>query len=553
MIKDFLEPYFEESELKKLKEIVSKAKELKRTHGTSQEELDKVLFSLRYEIISLETKAFSRYTKQRDDTAILKDCLEIIQAVEPKDFSNNKFLSKKQPSDIVKFSFSISNNTDISYIENYFSETKNNGAISKIWFAIYDRTLEFYPDGFSDQDKKSSFCIFDKAFFKALTDREHKELIIDTSENSKRINGFVKSLNSPMVRALQELTNAPKRQLEEPGQISLFESGLQVDVWNESVEQSPNARKITSTKTSINGTEFRLVYAVEDYKPLLKGNVVASKFLSFMSEKALEIKQNQNQDSIMYISIREFAERLEIDIKDARAALKTASNIFKIIKYETEDGDYIYIFPAFVVGKKTLPNGKKIGVTGHVTVETSSFVDLSEGGKYTKYTPKYIWQLKGNAWFLANYIYSVLRQDAKNVNPDCKSHKKRFDFLTVLPVLDLPHPSETNQITRWILEPIKKAVDEINKIETKNHGSLHLDYVVDNQKPLFEQVSGGYIEVTVKDGAYLDSLKETSQKRLTHKADSLKRQQEKEKRIDAAKGREQARQETRNKKKEEQN
>ena len=120
MIKDFLEPYFEESELKKLKEIVSKAKELKRTHGTSQEELDKVLFSLRYEIISLETKAFSRYTKQRDDTAILKDCLEIIQAVEPKDFSNNKFLSKKQPSDIVKFSFSISNNTDISYIENYF-------------------------------------------------------------------------------------------------------------------------------------------------------------------------------------------------------------------------------------------------------------------------------------------------------------------------------------------------------------------------------------------------------------------------------------------------
>ena len=82
MIKDFLEPYFDESELKRLNEILSKAKELKRTKGTTQEELDKVLFSLRYEILSLQTKAFSRYTKQNDDTAILKDCLDIIQAVE---------------------------------------------------------------------------------------------------------------------------------------------------------------------------------------------------------------------------------------------------------------------------------------------------------------------------------------------------------------------------------------------------------------------------------------------------------------------------------------
>ena len=153
---------------------------------------------------------------------------------------------------------------------------------------------------------------------------------------------------------------------------------------------------------------------------------------------------------------------------------------------------------------------------------------------------------------MANYIYSVLRQDAKNVKTDCKSHKKRFDLLTILPVLDLPHPSETNQITRWILEPIKKAVDEINKIETKNHGSLVLDLKIDNQKPLFEQVSGGYLEVTVKNGEYLDSLKERSQKRLEHKADALKRQQEKEKRIDSAKGREFARLEKKDKKKEEQ-
>ena len=178
MIKDFLKPYFDESELKRLNEILSKAKELKRTKGTTQEELDKVLFSLRYEILSLETKAFSRYTKQNDDTAILKDCLDIIQAVEPKDFSKNKFAAKKQPSDIVKFSLGILNNTDVSYSENYFSETKNNGAISEILFAIYDRTLKFYPDGFSDQDKKSSFCIFDDNFFKALENNESQELIL---------------------------------------------------------------------------------------------------------------------------------------------------------------------------------------------------------------------------------------------------------------------------------------------------------------------------------------------------------------------------------------
>ena len=552
MIKDFLEPYFDESELKRLKEIVSKAKELKRTNGTSQEELDKVLFSLRYEILSLETKAFSRYTKQNDDTAILKDCLEIIQAVEPKDFSKNKFAAKKQPSDIVKFSFGISNNTDISYIENYFSETKNNGAISEILFAIYDRTLVFYPDGFSDQDKKSSYCIFDRDFFKALEKRESQEPVLNPNEKIK-IKGFLTIKDTPMIQALQDVTKVSKRELENPNQISLFDLNRQVDTWNESENHSPNARKITILKNSKTRTKFKLTFAVEDYKELLKGNANAHKLIALMSEKWLDSKQDQNQNTRVLISIHEFAERLGTkDDRDARDTLKTVSKMLKSLKFETGDGGYIYVFPAFFVGQKEMPNGQKVGVRGHAAIDVSSYVDLSDGGEFTKSMPLYIWQLSKNAWFLAFYIYSIMRNDAKNISPDKRIHTKKINLLTILPVLNLPHPSETNRITQLIIKPLSDAVNEINKIEEKNHGSLVLDLKIDNQKAPTDQVLDGYLLATVKSGAYLDSLKETSQKRLDHKADGLKRQQEKEKRIDSAKGREFARLEKREKKKKDQ-
>ena len=272
-----------------------------------------------------------------------------------------------------------------------------------------------------------------------------------------------------------------------------------------------------------------------------------------MSEKWLDSKQDQNQNTRVLISIHEFAERLAIkDDRDARDALKTVSKMLKSLKFETGDGGYIYVFPAFFVGQKEMPNGQKVGVRGHATIDVSSYVDLSDGGEFTKSMPLYIWQLNKNAWFLAYYIYSIIRADAKNITPDKRTHTKKINLLTILPVLNLPHPSETNRITQLIIKPLTDAVNEINKIEEKNHGSLVLDLRIDTQKAPTDQVLDGYLLATVKSGAYLDSLKETSQKRLDHKADSLKRQQEKEKRIDSAKGREFARLEKREKKKEDQ-
>ena len=41
--------------------------------------------------------------------------------------------------------------------------------------SIYDRTLVFFPDGFTDQDKKSDYCIFDDQFFKTLTAWNEKQ------------------------------------------------------------------------------------------------------------------------------------------------------------------------------------------------------------------------------------------------------------------------------------------------------------------------------------------------------------------------------------------
>lgn len=221
MIKTFIDPFFTESESKELKKHAEKfskkiqdrnlaiieyessvglykklkesplkdgetdqerEKQLKKLYDDAQKyrthllAVEKTLFVLKSQAESIETRAFSRYTEQKDNAVILKDCFEIIQAFEPDDVKKlDTDIQKITP--VLKFSYSLGYVVVGSYL-NYFSEIKDNESGFKVLKAVYDRTLDFYPNGFSSKDLKSKLCIFSKDFFSALENNESQELIL---------------------------------------------------------------------------------------------------------------------------------------------------------------------------------------------------------------------------------------------------------------------------------------------------------------------------------------------------------------------------------------
>ena len=593
MIKSFIEPFFTESESKELKEYSEKfvkiiqdrnlavivcesavglynklkksplkdgetdqerEKQLKKLYNDAKKHktrllaIEKTLFVLKAQAESIETRAFSRYTEQNDNAVILKDCFEIIQAFEPDDVKKLDTDIQKTPP-IIKFSYSLGYVVVGTYL-NYFSEIKDTESSFKVLKAVYDRTLAFYPQGLSDRDIKNKFCIFSKSFFKALESTENQNFITVSKKQPK---GFAKLEDTPTLQALQDVTKISKRIFENPNQISLFDNGRTVDLWNESENQSPNARTIAYTKKSKSRKEYKLTFAVEDYKTLLKGNANAHKFISLIAEKLLDIDRDANQNTRIVISIEEFANRLGVDTSNARKFLKTVKPLLSSIKFDSPNG-YIYVFPRFIIGTGKTQFGNTIGVRGHITLDISSDIDMTLGGTFAKYLPLYAWELTQNAWFLAHYVYSTLRNDAKNTNKHIDKsgiYENDISLMKILPVLNLPHPTETARVEQLILEPIRKAVETINKAENKNNGYLHLAVITDTQKAPVDRVTEGYLKIILKPGDYLESLKSISQKRLNHKAESAKKTEEKEKRAESAKAREQARIEYREKKKQE--
>lgn len=524
-----------ETEQKRQKRLERLKKEINQKENKVTE-LEKQVWTLNLDRDAIERKVIARYTRERKAPDILKDCLQVLKEIEPSDVDmtrpTHEPFSDQEPTEKVMFSFMVLQYV-IYWDVRFFSEIKDSKNLFRIMRALYERTLEIYPGEFTDQERSSFYCVFDKAFFKALEEYQNNQ--------EPTLEGFTRLKETPMWRALEDVVKVSKRELENPNQISLFDLERQIDTWNESNEQSPNARKVTVTKKSKNSSEMKLTFAVEDYRTLLNGNASAHKLISFIAEKFIDVTANPEQNALVSISINEIADRFCMEQTNVRASIKTAEKLLQSVKYECADG-YIYVFPSFINGQKTLKNGQRIGSRGHITIEVSRFFDWSEGGEFTKQLPLYVWGLNQNAWFLAHYVYSFLRHDAKNISPQQRTLNKKISLMSVLPVLNLPHPSETNRVEQLVLDPIRKVIDEINKAEQqKNNGVLSLRLDVDAQKAPIDRVTTGNLVITLKSGAYLDSLKTISQKCIDHKAESLKKKEEKEKRNEATKVREQTR------------
>lgn len=377
-----------------------------------------------------------------------------------------------------------------------------------------------------------------KADYKPITDNNGVDIAsIEILE--RQTQAIAEVMNTPPLTALSKALRTSKREYENPNQISLFDFGRLVDTWEDS--DNPDARRITVDVKAKNGDPMSLLFAIDDYKRMLKDNPNAHKTLIYMYEQlkdsGKQLKDSRNNHAVSF-SIAEFADRLGIDIRDARKALKTSKGILENIKYESSNG-YIQVFPTYLIGKAILPSGQTLGTRGNVTIGINPLFDIDYGGTFTRLLPKYIWSLNGNAWFLADYVYSILRFDAKNIHPNINRYSRELSLLSVLQVLNLSHPNEIPgyRIEHLIIDPIRNAVDQVNKTEKANNGALSLFLDIDYQKSPVNRILDGKLKITVNQGECLERLKKISQGRIDHIQRQERKRQKDEDTVLRAKGR----------------
>ena len=383
---------------------------------------------------------------------------------------------------------------------------------------------------------------------KQAINKRRLEILEESQANENQVEtleDFARIKNTPAINALSDALKTTQREYKNPGQISFFDNlpGRLIDKWDQPGKD--NARKITIQKHDSKRQKLKFVYGIDDYTKLSKFSVEAQKLLLFWREKFLK---TEDPNRVIF-DIGEFEERVGKDKRNARKMLHNGANFLTNFKYEL--GDYkgfIVIFPSILVGESETADGQKIGIRGKVVMEKNANIDFSKEGNFTSYIPKYVWKYNGAAWYIATYIYNLLRNDAKNVSEEGESYTKEIKLLYVADVLRLPNYRDTYKIKEWIVDPILKAVNEFNEGEKQNGGAVTLKVKLDKNKPPREALESGKLQIKLNNSQLLEILREIKGKRQEAIEDLKEKQERKEARIDAAKGRQLARQEKKDKK-----
>lgn len=343
--------------------------------------------------------------------------------------------------------------------------------------------------------------------------------------------------NAPALNAFNEALKVTQREYKAPGQISIFDDQIKhrVDVWDGSESNSKNARKITITNAKEN-----YIFGIEDYTEISKFDVEAQKLLLFYTENLIKA-ENEN---IVTFSIDEYNARVgraNKDRRNNRKILHGAADRLTNFKINLNgNSGFLNIFSGIIIGKVS-QGDKEIGTPGMVTVIKNNVVDLVKSNDYTSYLPKFTFVYKGTTWMLATYIYSLLRIDSKSASDPGDDYKRELSLLKVAKACKLPDYETTNRTREYIIDPLEKTVAEFNKAERQNGGTVTLKIKLDKNKPPREALESGKLQIIVKDGLILESMREVKQKQIEHKEDHAAKKERREKRVDAAKGRELAR------------
>lgn len=573
MIKTFIDPFFTESDSQELKEItkkiqkplqdrllaftecslaVSKYNELKESPlelgETDQERkkrldklykdaktlktrllaIEKVIFVLKAQAESIETRAFSRYTEQTENAVILKDCFEIIQAFEPDDIKQlDPSFDKDTLSPVIKFSNALGRVVVATYC-NYFVEIKDNESGFKILKAVYDRTLDFYPQGFSDDDKKNPDCLFDKAFFKALKelkdkqDRLNYEIEVMSAYKPERIGHIIPS--SPKISNTMLALNTVGT-----GHQMSIDDYLKLNQANDYVTFKGMNGALQFVFNENDAKKDNVVITFKNLETASGGGTAPSKVFMKVFEKMNELGyfHHRVRDQAVTVSVKELIENGSYANKaSAKRALENALETLTdvAVNFRNKKGLDIDTRWFSSVGW----NDK----SSLLFMPNRDVNWLAVGCHFAIYPP-YIFRLNTHAYRLAYYIFTQARI---NKAPDKAGNLKfNLNLLTISRELGLPKINSINHYDakKLILDKIIAAMKELTDTDREYYGKPRLSLKIGSEKNMStrEIIENGNLSVTIKKG----ELTEVYQKIRESKVDqieSAKRKKAKKKRLE---------------------
>lgn len=147
----------------------------------------------------------------------------------------------------------------------------------------------------------------------------------------------------------------------------------------------------------------------------------------------------------------------------------------------------------------------KKGGTAFVVLGDSDQWELKKNFSFlfAQYTilPEYAFKLSQKSFNLLSYVYARARQNSDEIH-----------FDTLIQKLNLLNPEETKNITRDIIEPIDKAITEIEDI---CDGKIKFELIIDENLKLSEQIKKGYLKI------YLNEDENQRFKNIAHKRQKL--------------------------------
>ena len=467
-----------------------------------------------YEVNTVELKIRGRYLKQRGDTGVLQDCLDLIRGLEKDDVivkgkeleSLATMIETKTDdnglkvdyqvkldfdtlrlTDTVKFGFVIKNRIVDWYLD-YFSDART---IFKIYKAIYDRTLELYPDGLTDKDKSNRYCIFDKAFFDLLQNEKNKEFEINLLTFKKDYDQRV----IPMSPSLSAYNRALIMVGTEPRQMSiddLIESQKPNNyVTFTGLDDSPNGVKLVFNEKDAKKDD--IVFKIKNLETVLGGGEVVSKgfMMSLEQMNHLGYFKQSGVKASFTISARDLIE------SGVYASRDKAYNALKKIKQTLEN------LLVSMTNKKGLDLDIPWFVIGWKDDGTLLFVPdqrinwLAIGQHFTVYPP-YLYKLGRHAYRLAFYVFTQARI-SKPTNQD-GDIVFRLSLVNVSRELGLPDVNTIKKdYKKLILDKVTTAVREVLETDSEYYGdraTLKLQIESDANMTTREIIETGYLLVT---------------------------------------------------------
>lgn len=526
----------EQERQERLKKLYKDSKDLAR----QQRGLEKKISDLLYQRDSINWQVFARYTEQTDDADILQNCLQIIKEIEPgdvikgeppiDDFISDGLWTPTDWTEIIRFSWLVANGVVSDYL-NYFEDVKNTSSLFKIMNCLYDRTLEFYPDGLTDADKENPFCIFDKSFFKALkADQDKQDKLNYEIEafqtfkkkspghvipSSVKISTTMFALN--MIGSRHQITIDEILQSNKANDLVTFkgldDDGLQF-VFNETV-----------------ATKDTVLVSFKNLETASGGGTAPSKVFIMVLEKMNELGYFYYKvtDQAVTVSVNDLIDSGAFSSKPkAKDALVNARKTLSVIMvnfYNRRKGLDVDVNWFSSIGWK---DKSTLLVTPNKDINWRLI-----GGHFAIYPP-YIYRLKTHAYKLAYYIFTQARiNKAPNQDGDIEFNLK---LTTISRELGLPTVDQVSNFRykQLILDKIILAMKELTDTDHDYYGESRLVLKINSdieKTPPKEIIENASLAVTIKKG----ELTEVYQKIRDHKVDlieSARRKKAKQKRLE---------------------